>query len=114
MQVVCTLCKDTNFSANHNFNRGCSSYEGLFVLCAKILIFQQITTDEFKELFGIQLFVLCAKILIFQQITTELLRVSRPRSLFVLCAKILIFQQITTGGDVSIAGNGCLYSVQRY
>ena len=52
-----SLCKDTNFKANHNdFIRRFGAIHDV-CLCAKIRILKQITTKKKKEKFGRKMFV---------------------------------------------------------
>ena len=52
------LCKDTNFSANHNSSLPVRRALLDVYACAKILIFQQITTGDKQGLYNRQMFML--------------------------------------------------------
>ena len=73
--AICTLgcrirCKDTNFSANHNYGMTTYSTYGVVVYVAKIRIFQLITTEP-NDGYLYRVVVYVAKIRIFQLITTR-------------------------------------------
>ena len=52
-----SLCKDTNFKANHNIREVCAYQRTDVCLCAKIRILKQITTNQLESEARTRMFV---------------------------------------------------------
>ena len=78
-----SLCKDTNFKANHNSLRETVSCTIDVCLCAKIRILKQITTTWHCYFLTVDDVCLCAKIRILKQITTFVFNIVVSVEMFV-------------------------------
>ena len=107
------LCKDTIFLANHNVRPSGSLDSWVVYASAKILIFQQITTEEKCDIHIIGCLCLCKDTNFLANHNMDRTCITHQRVVYA-SAKILIFQQITTTVAPARMGCGLFMPLQRY
>ena len=112
MRCLC-LCKDTNFLANHNPSDDVNCTDSDVYASAKILIFQQITTQDWQAFRWSGCLCLC-KDTNFLANHNQSKKGIKPDGDVYASAKILIFQQITTRVRIFQHRHQMFMPLQRY